>query len=166
MFPIPVLQAVKITVLLGLVWGILTQGDGWGFGAIAVIVAALATFLFAPPLPTTWKPIGLMRFSVYFLLESLRAGVDVGLRALHPKLPLDPGWVHYKLRLPPGPPRILFINAVSLLPGTLSADVNDEVVSIHTLLAASQTEPELHSLEAQIADLFGLNPPGDTESHE
>lgn len=149
-------QVVKITVFLGLTWAVLTQGHGWGFGAIAVVVAALATFLFAPPLPSTWKPIGLVRFSLFFLFESLRAGADVALRALHPKLPLNPGWVHYSLQLPPGSPRVLFINAVSLLPGTLSADVKDNVVSIHTLLTAAETEPELESLEAQIADLFGL----------
>jgi multicomponent Na+:H+ antiporter subunit E len=162
--PTAILQGVKITVLLGLVWGVLTHGQGWGFGVIAVVAAVLATFLFAPPLPTTWKPFGLARFSLYFLFESLRAGVDVALRALHPKLPLNPGWVDYELQLPPGSSRVLFINAVSLLPGTLSADVKGNVVSIHTLLTATDTEPELHSLEAQIADLFGLNPPREKKS--
>lgn len=153
-----ILQVIKITLLLGLVWMILTRGHGWGFGVIAVVMATVAAFVFAPPVASRWKPLGLVQFGLFFMLESLRAGVDVGLRALHPKLPLDPGWVYYKLRLPPGSPRILFINAVSLLPGTLSADVNDDMVSIHTLLAASETEPELQSLEARIADLFGLHP--------
>jgi multicomponent Na+:H+ antiporter subunit E len=150
-------QVLKMAVVLGLVWVVLTQGHGWGFGSIAVIIAVVAAFLFAPPRPTIWKPISLVKFSLSFLYDSLRAGVDVALRALHPKLPLNPGWVYYKLHLPPGSPRILFINAVSLLPGTLSADVNDDVVSIHTLLAAPDTESELQSLETQIADLFDVN---------
>lgn len=158
MVPTSTLQGIKIAVLLALAWAVLTQGSGWGFGAAAVVIATVATFLFAPPLPSSLKPVGLVRFSLFFLSESVRAGIDVALRALHPKLPLNPGWVHYKLRLPPGSPQILFINAISLLPGTLTADLNDDIVTIHTLLAAAETEPELQSLENRVADLFGLHP--------
>ncbi|MGA9819917.1 MAG: hypothetical protein WBQ54_23770, partial [Pseudolabrys sp.] len=36
-----------------------------------------------------------------FLYQSIVAGVDVALRALNPRLPLQPGFVIYPMRLPP-----------------------------------------------------------------
>lgn len=153
------LHLLKMAVLLAMVWLVLTQGRAWGFGVAAVVVALGARLKFTPASRSRLKLLGLLRFSVFFLLESLRAGFDVALRALDPRLPLNPGWIYYPLRLPPGSPQVLFINAVSLLPGTLSADLNGTVVSIHTLIQRPETEAELVSLETQIADLFALQAP-------
>lgn len=69
----------------------------------------------------------------FFPLESVRSGIDVARRALHPRLPIDPDFVRFGFRLPKGPARIFQVNTISLLPGTLSVELQDTAVRIQVL---------------------------------
>ena len=89
--------------------------------------------------------------------ESLRGGVDVALRALHPRLPLAPALLAYDLRLAPGLARIFMVNVVSLLPGTLSADLSGSGLSVHVLDRNLPVQHQLQALEQQVAMLFGVS---------
>lgn len=139
---------------LTLLWGALTSNTGWRFGTVVIIAATLAGQIFAPTRPTPWSPIGLILFLTYFIRESLRAGIDVAYRALHPDLPVKPAWLHYPLRLPPGPGRVLFACAVNLQPGTLSADLQGDDLTIHLLIERPNTQIKLETLEQRVAALF------------
>lgn len=139
---------------LTLLWGALTSNTGWRFGAVVIIVATLAGQAFAPAQPTPWSLTGLVLFLAYFIKESLRAGIDVAYRALHPDLPVKPAWLHYPLRLPPGPGRVLFACAVNLQPGTLSADLQGDDLTIHLLIKRPDTQIKLKTLEERVAALF------------
>lgn len=152
-----VLRALKVMSILILVWGGLAENTGWNFGIEAVLVATLATLLFIPLLPPRWNMGGLVLYLIYFLKQSLRGGVDVAYRAFHPRLPLDPGWIDYRLRLPTGKPRVMFLNSASLLPGTLSVDFDGDRATIHTLVRGPAVYRELHELEQRIALFFALN---------
>jgi multicomponent Na+:H+ antiporter subunit E len=97
------------------------------------------------------------RFLPFFLWQSLRGGIDVARRALHPRLPLAPLLLDYPLRLPDGPACTFLANTVSLLPGTLSADLENGCLTVHVLDGSQpDVSAELQSLEALIADLFGV----------
>jgi multicomponent Na+:H+ antiporter subunit E len=98
----------------------------------------------------------MLRFVPYFLRASLLAGLDVMRRALDPRMPIDPALVRFPLRLPPGPARATLAAVVSLLPGTLSVELEHEQLLVHVLdrrLAAGQA---LGQLEDRVADVFGL----------
>lgn len=143
-------------VLLAPVWLVLTGGaaDGWLPG-LAVLVLAAAVSLLPPAAPAwRWRPLGLCRFIPFFLWHSLRAGLDVARRALHPDLPLAPGLVSHRWRLPPGPARVFFANTVSLLSGTLSVGFGAERLTIHVLDTGRPWQAELVRLERLVDDLF------------
>jgi multisubunit Na+/H+ antiporter MnhE subunit len=93
----------------------------------------------------------------FFLWRSLYGGVDVARRALHPKLPISPGLFDYRWRLPPGLPRVFMANTVSLLPGTLSAELGEEYLHVHVLDRSGDFIPELSIVEEHVARLFGLH---------
>ncbi|MFO7576367.1 MAG: Na+/H+ antiporter subunit E [Pelovirga sp.] len=138
-----------------LLWWILTGGgpSTWLIGGLTI---ALVLVLPAPPLHSSWRlslP-GLVRFIPYFLLQSLRGGLDVARRAFSPRLPLHPALLEYPLSLPPGSARIFLLNSVSLLPGTLSADLQDDCLLVHVL--DQQLDPQLEQLEEHVAALFAL----------
>jgi multicomponent Na+:H+ antiporter subunit E len=82
--------------------------------------------------------------------------VDVARRALslHPRL--RPGFVEFRTGLPPGPARVFLMNAMNLLPGTLSTGVRGDVLRVHVLDVELPTESRLRALEGRVAGLFGL----------
>ena len=145
-------------VVLGLVWAMLTDWrlDAWVFGGPAVLLAAAFALLL--PRPTRWRlsPMGALVFAVWFAVQSLRGAVDVSLRAFSPRLPLTPGFQRYPLRFAPGAPRVMFVNTISLLPGTLSAEIVDGEVVVHMLDTNADLTAELGALERRIAALFAL----------
>ena len=144
-------------VLFTLLWWLLTEGaiNSWLIGAPVVVFAALASGVLLPG--TSWSLPGILRFIPFFLWHSLRGGVDVAGRALHPRLPISPGLLKYQWRLPAGLPRVFMANTVSLLPGTLSAESGDEFLHVHVLDQAGAFEAELAMIEARVARMFGLN---------
>lgn len=141
---------VRVLGFAGL-WAILSGGEGWVVGVPAILIATAAVPLITPA--SRWSLPGLARFIPYFLWNSLRGGVDVAARALHPGLPIDPAVLHYEMRLDSTAARVLMANAVTLLPGTLSADLQGNVLSVHVLNASSPVMDMLDTLESRVADL-------------
>lgn len=149
--------ALRRAALLAMAWWVLADGaPDWMFGA-PVILAALAAGLFLAPRPA-WRLrlAGFLRFAPFFFRESLRGGVDVARRALHPQRPLAPALVTHRLRLPPGAARVFLTNVVSLLPGTLSAELVGNELRLHVLDARLDASAVLRRVEARIAALLGI----------
>ncbi len=144
-----------------LLWVVLTEGDLgtlW-LGALAVVVAMLASLTFLPPAERVLSLIGVVRFAGFFLRQSLVGGIDVARRALRPDMGLEPALIEYKTRLPEGGARVLFANTISLLPGTLSAEIQDRRLRIHTLAITPVLREELRHTEEVVARLFGVELP-------
>ncbi|MEN8107930.1 MAG: Na+/H+ antiporter subunit E [Pseudomonadota bacterium] len=145
------------TVLFALLWWILTEGamNSWLVGVPVVVFAVLASGALLPGI--SWSLPGIVCFVPFFLWHSLYGGVDVARRALHPRLPISPGLLDYRWRLPPGLPRVFMANTVSMLPGTLSAELDKEFLRVHILDQTGAFASELTVIEARVARLFGLN---------
>jgi multicomponent Na+:H+ antiporter subunit E len=137
-----------------LLWWVLTggQASSWiiGVPTIALALWVMSLLPQAPLWPISFS--GLLRFIPYFLLQSVRGGIDVARRAYSPTLPLDPQIIECPLKLPAGRPQIFFLNSVSLLPGTLSADLNGKTLKVHVL--DRKVDPQLGQLEKRVAQLF------------
>jgi multicomponent Na+:H+ antiporter subunit E len=138
-------------------WWVLTGGrvSSWIIG-VPTIALALWVMGAAPPTPL-WPIsfVGLLRFIPYFLLQSVHGGIDVARRAYSPSLPLDPQIIDFSLNLPAGRPQIFFLNSVSLLPGTLSADLVGTTLKVHVL--DRKVDPQLGQLENRVAHLFNCS---------
>jgi len=139
--------------LLG-VWVLL---HGLDFPAVGVLTAAVAALFPArmarTPLPRV-RPVQVVVFLGFFVAESFRGAVDVAWRAVQPRMPLETGFFRYTLSLPPGLPRGLMMGTLSLLPGSLSVDLEDDG---HTLLLHSivgDHSHEIHALENRISRIF------------
>lgn len=73
-------------VLFVLMWWVLTDGamDSWPVGLPVVLIATLVSMMLMPPL--SWSLRGMFLFILYFFWHSIRGGVDLARRALHPQL--------------------------------------------------------------------------------
>lgn len=142
--------------VFAVLWWILTEGaaGSWLIGAPVVLLAAWLS-------PASWAdtPLslrGLARFLPFFAYQSVVGAADVATRALRPAMPLYPGVVRHRLRLPPGAPRVALANVVSMLAGTLSADLDGDELVIHALDARQDLHAMVIDLEPRIAAVFGL----------
>ena len=146
-------------VLFALLWWILTDGamDSWLVGTPVVLLTTLVSVMLLPS--SSWSFTGMVRFVPFFLWRSLRGGVDVARRALHPQLPISPGLFDYIFRLPPGLPRVFMVNTVSLLPGTLSSELGVNCLQVHVLDERKDFLSELEKVEQRVAAIFGISLP-------
>ena len=78
-------------------------------------------------------------------------------RALSFQQLLDPGLVSYATLLPEGSARIFFVNSISLLPGTLSAELQGNRVTIHTLDRGLPIWANIQKLEYHVAALMCIS---------
>jgi multicomponent Na+:H+ antiporter subunit E len=149
-------QWIGRLVLLAGLWWLITGGSAsaWLIGLPAVALAAWANLRLGELSKRQISLTGSLRFIPFFLWESLHGGVDVAIRTLTPRMPIQPGFVAYQTTLDHASARIFFANCVSLLPGTLAADLKDDRLEIHVLNLASEPQTELNRLERAVARLF------------
>lgn len=153
---------VLAVIVLGAIWAVLTgfRLDALGFGVPAVLGGAALVFVL--PGAPGWRlsPGGALAFVIWFSAQSVRGAVDVAIRAFSPDMGLRPGFRRHPLALPGGAPRVLFLNTITLLPGTLSAEVAGDEVIVHMLDERADLAADLAALEMRIAALFALQAPG------
>ncbi len=149
--------ALKIVPLV-LLWWALSGGDAgsWLIGAPAIAGAVIVSLVLLPARDWRWTPAGIVRFIPFFLRQSLGGGLDVALRALRPARPLYPAFLDYTLRLPENSARVFMSNVISLLPGTLSAEMEGRYLRVHTLTQDPEVFENLRELEIRVAALFGV----------
>ena len=153
-----VCRALRRVVFFAFLWWVLTEGDAvsWGLGIPAVLAATWISLASVSAMPWRWRLVGVLRFLPFFLWHSCKGSVDVAQRALQWSPALRPVLIRYPWHLPPGPARIFFANAANLLPGTLSAELHDERLTMHVISDNHSLMTELQALEAHVATLFGL----------
>lgn len=145
-------------LLFAALWWVLTEGEAraWGVGAIFGTIALGGSLYLWPPGQRSLSVRGLSAFLAFFLWQSLRGGVAVAGLALRPRLRLRPEMRTLPLRLPPGLARVLFADVLSLMPGTVSADLAQDCLQVHVLDRALVVEADLRAAEEKVARLFRL----------
>ena len=119
-----------------LLWMLLMQSLKPGDLVMGLFACAGATWVSLRLLPPSFGGLrfgSLLALLPHFLWESVLAGVDVARRALHPGLPLHPGFVTCPLGFPPGFARNTFATITSLMPGTVAADEAEGMLVYHCL---------------------------------
>lgn len=143
-------------LLFSVFWWVLSGGDahGWLIGAPFIVIASWLSLQLWTDLRISLG--GVLRFLPWFAYQSLVGAVDVAHRALRPAMPLQPGLVRHRVRLPAGLCRVSLANVISMLAGTLSADLEDDELVIHTLDTGRDMHAMVQDLEPRIAGLFGI----------
>jgi multicomponent Na+:H+ antiporter subunit E len=125
-------------------------------GAVAALAATLTSLRLLPPGTSRVRPAALTELSFHFLRQSVAAGVDVARRALDPRLPIHPGFVVYRVGLPPGPARNTWTTLMSLLPGTVpTGSDNGGALIIHCLDVEQPVLAQLAAEEARLVRAMG-----------
>jgi len=127
-------------------------------GAVcSAFVAVLTVALLGRALDPRITPMVLLRlpwFLLRLIWEIIKANYDVAKIILHPRLPIDPEIVEYRTYLPGDLPRTVFSDSITLTPGTVTVELEEDLLKIHCLCPYHQEG--LAGLERMVAWLFGV----------
>jgi multicomponent Na+:H+ antiporter subunit E len=127
-----------------------------GAASAAVVTVVLSTVVFERA-PSAASPVRLLRAAVflpYLLWAVLRANLGMAAVVLDPRLPIEPRVV----RVPAPGGRVsqaLLANSITLTPGTLTVDVVDDELVVHTLTAGSRRDLEAGGLARAVSWVVG-----------
>ena len=125
-------------------------------GVLAVVAATWASLRLLPPGPGRLNFFALARLAPRLLYQSVVAGAEVAWRALDPRLPLAPGFVIYRPRLPPGTAQDTFCTIMSMLPGTLPSGTDESgALVIHCLDKTQPVAEQLAEEESLLMSALG-----------
>jgi multicomponent Na+:H+ antiporter subunit E len=133
------------------VWLILTWSLSWQnllAGALACAFVAFVTgdlftsnsYKFIEPARYLW----LLLFIPVFIWEVVKANFDVAYRVIHPSLPIKPGIIKVKTELKGDTGLTFLANAISLMPGTTSVDIDrpNGYIYVHWINVKSENSDE------------------------
>jgi multicomponent Na+:H+ antiporter subunit E len=116
-----------------LTWPFIDGTIDWQMVIAGLIASLIAAVLFHEILPKEHhvfiSPVRIFWFLVYvpvFFYYVIKANLDVVYRALHPKMPINPGIVKIKTDLKSDSGITALANSITLTPGTLTVDLTED----------------------------------------
>jgi multicomponent Na+:H+ antiporter subunit E len=157
-------------IILSAFWLLLTEGEITSLivGVFFVALAIFASYRLAQGTEkTAVSPqikIGQVpKFVLFFLVNSVKGGLATAKIAFSPIQSITPNFVHYPIMsLKKGPSTHLFMNLISLLPGSVSVVREPSGVLVHVLNTGADTISELQKCEVAVCNLFGISRSTDT----
>ena len=123
------------TLFLFLIWVGLTMSFSsqeliTGF-ATSFVIALLYVKNYSSSDNFRFRPVAYIIYLFTFLKALVLANWDVAKRVIDPKLPINPGIVAIKTNLKEDYKKLMLANSITLTPGTITMDVQDDTLFIH-----------------------------------
>ena len=153
------LSALSVRFSVFLILWLILDGAKLAGMVIGLPAAALATVIsirLFPPCGSRPRVMALLSLGWHFLWSSVVAGVDVAIRAFHPRLPLHTGFISCKCDIPAGSRRDFFLGMASLMPGSLPVgeDAQGRIV-LHCLDTEQPLARQMAEQEARVVRALG-----------
>jgi multicomponent Na+:H+ antiporter subunit E len=143
-------HAVPFTVVLFVLWIVLSgKFDAFhlllGAGSALGISLGTRRLLLLPPAlgpqaVSPWGAIPWLRLGVYLpwlLGQIVISSLQVAYVVLHPKMPIQPRCIRFHTPLPHTLAQLTLATSITLTPGTITLDVQDDVFVVHALTEAA-----------------------------
>jgi multicomponent Na+:H+ antiporter subunit E len=150
---------MRWVVILGwliLVWVALWESATWANVLGGVAAALLVTLVVPPRTPGPWlrfRPVAALWLVIYFIIKLIEAASRIAWEVITPKSRVAPAVVNVQLQTRTPAIAILVANLVSLTPGTLTLEADEEtmrlkvhVLHLHTIEEAREAVLEFERL--------------------
>lgn len=130
---------LPITFFLSVFWIVLSGHFdplllGLGLGSVGLVVLFLRRMDKADLEPEAVVPNGRMLRYVFWLGGCvIRSNIDVARRIWHPALPVELRWSRIDTALKSPLEKSIYANSITLTPGTLTTDVHEDHLVVHSL---------------------------------
>jgi multicomponent Na+:H+ antiporter subunit E len=142
--------SVFIFTLLMAFWLLISASIHWQHLLVGAIFSTILTVFWSnlnisSDNKTNFTLMQALLLAKYFVLlgvEIVVANINVAMIVLNPKLPISPGIVIMRCDLERSLLRVLYVNSITLTPGTITVELEDNLLIVHAL-----TEDVAHGVE-------------------
>lgn len=140
----------RIVIVLMIFWVVLTGELSLVYLGAGVIISLMITLFWGgfllPPAPGKVLFVHprlvlvILKYFKDFIVELVKASLNVARIVLNPALPLEPGFVEYDLKLEQETGRVILANTITLTPGTLTVFLSRNHIVVHALTRQAAEE--------------------------
>lgn len=94
-------------------------------------------------------------YAPWLLWEIVKSNVDVGLRILHPRMPIRPVVFRTRAGQRTDLGRVIYANSITLTPGTVSIDMEGDTILVHALHPGARDGVQRGAMDRRVAWLEG-----------
>ena len=144
-----------------------------GMGVASAVLVALATHrilgdVLGPVLTgLVGSPARVVRhlgYIVWLLTRIPPAAVVAAWYILHPRMPIAPCVVRFRTHLDSPSARALLANSITLVPGTLTVEVDGDELTVHAFFPGAADDLVSGRMQGRIARVFGQDPDHDPQA--
>ncbi len=93
----------------------------------------------------------------WLLLAIFRSNIDVALRILNPRLPISPTLIRTRASQKHALGKVIYANSITLTPGTVSVEVEDDLILVHALSRESAGELQKGEMDRRVTAMEGAS---------
>jgi multicomponent Na+:H+ antiporter subunit E len=156
--------SIFIFTLLMIFWLLISASADWEHILVGAIFSGILTVFWSnlsisAEHTTEFKPMQVFLLLKYFFhlgIEIVVANINVAMIVLNPKLPISPGIVIMRCDLERSLVRVLYVNSITLTPGTITVELEDNLLIVHALTEDVAHGVEDWALNRRLMELEGL----------
>lgn len=88
-------------------------------------------------------------YALRLLRDMVYANLEVAARIVHPRLPINPGFIRLPIRPKKAISRLIHANSITLTPGTITTKIDEESIEVHALSRGKKLEQKLMEIDRQ-----------------
>ena len=101
------------------------------------------------------RTIRFIRFLPWLLWQIVLANIDLALRTLHPKMPINPILINIKNNLKTDLGMVILANSITLTPGTVTIDINENEFLVHVISEKAAQSLISGEMQARVKKIEG-----------
>jgi multicomponent Na+:H+ antiporter subunit E len=133
-----------------------------GAGACALVTYLTNDLLYSPGSRTIPSGAGftlscgvrLVAYIPWLVWAIIKANIQVAMIIINPKMPIDPGFLQFKTRLTKKISLVTLANSITLTPGTITVDLQDNTFIIHSIVRGAASDLESGLMQNKAGDIF------------
>lgn len=90
--------------------------------------------------------------------EIIKSNVDVARRILDPRMPISPNIFTVRAAQKTDLGRVTYANSITLVPGTVAMDVDEDVITVHALTQAAAADLKRGEMNRRVCSAEGIFP--------
>lgn len=98
----------------------------------------------------------LIKYLIMLGYEIVSANITVAMIVLNPRLPISPGMVIMRCDLQRSLVRVLYVNSITLCPGTITVELEDNLLIVHAFTKEYGEEQENSPQYKRLLELEGV----------
>lgn len=157
-------HAIKLGLFLFAIW-LLLSGHYTPLLLVLGVVSVLLVVLLAVRAdlidhemqPVLLKP-SVLLYWVWLAREIIKSNIDVSRRILDPRMPISPNIFTVKTAQKTDLGRATYANSITLVPGTVTMDVDGDVFTVHALTREAAEDLKRGEMDRRVCRVEGIFP--------